>query len=270
MAWPFAIIALISGSALGFEPQTAYVSIGFPVPPARVVVRDSQGNRDGVDPLKPVSSVGEGSTLCEIPNSQIMQGNISSDAPENLGAPQPQSDWSIDIAIETVQTYSVELTGIVDGVESLGFGGVTLLPGGSQVLPDPVEVFVEPGSRRIVSVTYAPYAKTVSVARLVTPADLIADVAIACRLGHVSPAGVCESLSRKAAAAAAARKRGNGKAAAGELKAFLNELKAQGGKHVQEPALTILREEAEALLNPPPPMPKPRKSKAVPAAKPAK
>jgi hypothetical protein len=30
--------------------------------------------------------------------------------------------------------------------------------------------------------------------------------------------------------------------------AFLSELKAQGGRHVKEPALTILREEAEALL----------------------
>jgi len=56
----------------------------------------------------------------------------------------------------------------------------------------------------------------------------------------------------------------------GQLGAFLEELKAQGDKHVQEPAVTILREEAEALLNPSPPMPKSKKPKAETTAKPAR
>ena len=73
---------------------------------------------------------------------------------------------------------------------------------------------------------------------------------------------MCRSLEAKAQAAEASLKRGDRRAARSQLRAYLNELEAQAGKHVQEPALTILREEAEALLNPPSPMPKPKKPKS--------
>ena len=58
--------------------------------------------------------------------------------------------------------------------------------------------------------------------------------------------------------------RSNSVAASGSLKALLNELKASSAKHINEPALTILREEVEALLNLLPPKakikPKPKQA----------
>ncbi len=74
----------------------------------------------------------------------------------------------------------------------------------------------------------------------------------ACSSRWITSEGICRSLQAKAQAVAAAEKRGNKQAVRGALRAFLSELRAQGGKHVLEPAFTILREEAEALLNPPP------------------
>jgi hypothetical protein len=117
---------------------------------------------------------------------------------------------------------------------------------------------------------------SISATRLVEPGELDVSVGVACRLGLISPDGVCRSLSAKASSAAAATKRGNREAARGVWRAFLQELAGQGGKHVQEPALTILREEAEALLNPVPAMPipavkakpKPRGKKLMPGALP--
>ena len=100
-----------------------------------------------------------------------------------------------------------------------------------------------------------------TIDRALDSADLLGDVRRACQLGLIAPDGVCRSLEAKAGAAADSLGKGNSHSAHGQLGAFLKELAAQGGKHVQEPALTILREEAEALLNPPPPMPKPKQAK---------
>jgi hypothetical protein len=131
---------------------------------------------------------------------------------------------------------------------------------------------VSEGVVKCFQVTMDSVAHGVRAVRVVQPAELIQTVSLSCTLAQIAPGGMRESLMAKARAAADAFARGNKKAARGSLQAFLNELKAQGGKHVKEPALTILREEAEALLNPPPPMPKvkPGKSKAGAVAKPAK
>jgi hypothetical protein len=145
------------------------------------------------------------------------------------------------------------------------------LPTGySQTVEAKTPVLVEPGVERRMRMVVDPQAQTIRAVRVTSATEMEADIGLACRLGLIEPDGICQSLSAKARAISDARARGQTQAARGATKAFLNELKAQVGKHIQEPALTILREEAEALLNPPPPMPQPRKSKAVPTAKPAK
>ncbi len=60
--------------------------------------------------------------------------------------------------------------------------------------------------------------------------------------------GICRSFQAKARAIEADIKRKQYDAAKGSLNSFINELKAQGDKHVIEPAMTILREEADAIL----------------------
>ena len=111
-------------------------------------------------------------------------------------------------------------------------------------------LYVATGSLNRLRVTFDPDRNLyVKVERIVRGEDLVKSIDIACRLKYIAPQGICQSLRAKARAAADAMARGNSKAATGEINAFLNELRAQGGKHVREPALTILREEAETLLS---------------------
>ncbi len=258
------------GEAFGSSPA---MSLSCTVPPAIVWMEDSQGRRSGVDPSRPIGPIGQGTGIEEIPLSQVMDQNISSDDPPTLGEQNPTTRWSVDLASKTPQVYTVHLVGLKDGVEKVDMGRSDLTPGtASNIVYEAISinVLVTSGGARDLVVYFDPSWPKVEVVRVVSPKDLGVGIDIACRLGHVAPGGICTSLKEKAEAAASAKARGNTKAARRVWQAFLRELRAQGEKHVQEPALTILREEAETLLNPPLPMPKPKKPKAGTAAKPEK
>jgi hypothetical protein len=115
--------------------------------------------------------------------------------------------------------------------------------------PPRIPFLVSKGVTREMRVVFSPSNNCdLKAARVVRAGDLAATLAVACELKMISPSGICASLRKKANAADASLKKGNVVASANQLNAFLNDLKAQGGKHIKEPALTILREEAEALL----------------------
>jgi hypothetical protein len=234
-----------------------------------VFLEDSHGRRTGANPGVPMSEVGLGGTLQEIPGSDVEETNAASDDPATLGQADNHTSWHIRANDGGPQSYVVVCQGI-----SLAIGEIRICAGfadaGAASLATDVRVLVSPGAVRRLSVQFGPATRELKVHRIVSIGDLAADVTASCGMKLIEPGGLCQSLKAKADASDAALKRGNKRAATGNLHAFLNELKAQDGKHIQEPALTILREEAEALLNPPLAMPKPKKPKAVPAAKPAK
>lgn len=264
LCWSFAACTVLipgAGRSSVDEAMDVYspcINIGWSVPPAYVVIRDSQGRRNGVDITKALNEVGIGATLWEIPNSQVMWDNIGNDdeSATDWGEPQPTSNWSSDLASRVPVTYMLEITGLKDGVERLYLNHTDP----AKPLPDAtmLELLTYSGSGQRVEVAHDPHQDNLAIRRIVTSASLPGEIGAACRLGLIAPDGVCRSLTAKAEAAAAALRRGRKTAAAGALRAFLNELKAQGGKHVQEPALTILREEAEALLTPAPALKKKR------------
>lgn len=70
----------------------------------------------------------------------------------------------------------------------------------------------------------------------------------ACSLGWISKAGICTSLRVELKAAQAASKRGSLVAARGLLKAYLNELRAQNGKAVNQQAYDLLSTDANYVL----------------------
>jgi len=227
------------------------LTIQSEAPPALLVVVDSQGHRAGADISKPTDKFGEGAPFDEITESLVDQLNNSSDA---TGAPQQMTVWSVSLYTRTAQTYHAELHGIVAAVTTITCKGWGQWVHGQDVKYTDtihVPVFVAPGVVTKLSVTFDPVGFSILANRLVEPKDLGRDVETACQLGLIAPLGICQSLQVKALAAASARERGDNAAAEGELNAFLNELKAQDKKHIEEPAITILREEAEALLNPP-------------------
>lgn len=228
------------------------LTVSVAVPPARFYVEDEAGRRSGVDPALAVDAQGIGTEIQQIPRSLVDPINIGSDDPVKEGAPQAQTQWAVLIPSRAPQTYVVTFHGMVSGVVD-----VRLRNSCTEVTPFRddnriVNVLVSPGLVRKLHVTFNPEGGVPPVAREVHREDLPLTVAAACSATLITPEGVCQSLKAKAEAAAKALRKGRTRAARGAVKAFLNELEAQGGKHVQEPALTILREEAEALLNPPP------------------
>lgn len=250
--------AIVPGE-VGAERHT--LGIALHVPPALLYVIDPQGRRAGMDPNGPVSPTGGGRKINEMPNTGVESQNIASDEPETEGEGQATTMWNLGLYDVPAGTYIVVLKGL-----QLGETEVHVDAHRRGYVPPAIKtgMFVVPGIERRLQVQFDPENNlSVDVHRVVDRADLPRDVDAACRLGQIAPEGVCQSLRAKAEAAAKALKRGRTKAARGAVNAFLNELKAQGGKHVQEPALTILREEAEALLNPPPPMPKSKPKKAA-------
>ena len=226
------------------------ISIGFSVPPARVTIVDSAGRLTGVDPASPISAVGEGVELAQIPYSQTFSMNTSNDDGPNLGAQNSQTDWGCDIATRTDQIYEIRVLGINDGVETL-----RLVAGGARGwVQDPISpladhrLLVSPGKVRKLTVHFDPVGRSVVLSRVVAPQDLSDDVATACRLNLITPDGICRSLTAKAVSAKAALSRGKKRTAANQIQSFINELNAQDSQHVLDPASFILRDEAQTLL----------------------
>ena len=82
----------------------------------------------------------------------------------------------------------------------------------------------------------------------VTPASLRADLQAAIASGAVDNAGVAKTLLADLDAAAAARNRGQCKTASNIYQQFINDLKAQSGKHVSAATATQLAGEAQFLI----------------------
>ncbi len=220
-------------------------------------VRDAVGRRTGADPSSGLTDIGLGNRIEEIPLSQVMSDNIRDDETE---LPSVASTWQVGILDSGAQTYTVHLQGMVTGVSwvrvGMNYEPALNIPKLPIVM---THVLVSPGVERLLTVVFDPDGRLLKAHRVVTGGGLVADLETACQLKLIGPAGICRSLKAKADAASAALSRGNTQAARGSLQAFLKELNAQNGKRIKEPALTILREEAEALLNSPP---APKKIKA--------
>lgn len=234
--------------AVDFVPGLPGAGIDASVPPAAIVVEDEMGRRTGVDTSAPISIVGQGSEIDEIPRARLTQTNIGSDDLNEVGALAPTTYWAVTIGNIGSEQYRVRLLGLRSGIATVKF--VLMLHGGRKVsMPvQDVEVLVSPGATRYLTAAFDPDAKTITTTRSVSGANLAEDTATACSLGMIKTPGICRSLQAKADAAAADLARGNSTSAHGGLSAFMKELDAQAGKHVEGPAYSILREEVGALL----------------------
>ncbi len=102
------------------------------------------------------------------------------------------------------------------------------------------------GSRKIRVVGVGPRASTLSLDQRF--ARLSAGLSERCRLGYVTPQGLCNSLSAKLAATQNSLARGNTSAARGQLTAFKTELSAQRGKGVDDTTYWFLSALAEIAI----------------------
>jgi len=215
-------------------------------PPAALLVIRTDGKRLGSDPDKSISSIGLGTVLNEFPLAEVEQQNISSDE----GNPEPDKDtgWYARVMDESPSVYLVQLRGLADGIAPLTVSIIVRPRPAVLNMPTRKRILVSMGDIREFVVRSDAETYKVSVERVVKPGDLKMSVNVACRIGQISSEGICQSLGAKASAVAESLERGNKNSARGQLKAFINELNSQGKKHIKEPALTVLREEADAMM----------------------
>jgi len=212
----------------------------------------SDGQRIGFDPSRPISGNGVGSVLNEFPLADVDQQNIATDNSDGTRTLGSASTWNVAIMDESPASYTVRLTGLAEKAGSLYVAFV--VHGSSARIFAKAKFLIGPTGIREFVVSSSRADLSVKMARIIAPQDLEQSIRIACDLKLIKEEGICRSLSAKAREAGVSVERGQLKAARGQINAFESELSAQAGQHIKEPALTILREEAEALLNPPPPL----------------
>lgn len=97
-------------------------------------------------------------------------------------------------------------------------------------------------------VQYAALRQPVTITRVVSPAILKWHIELVYRMGWIDSEGVMKSLFKKAEAVEASIAREQNKTAKNQLNAFMNELNAQHGKHLNDNAMSMLSRDVQFLL----------------------
>ena len=240
-----------------FQPKNEWISFAGSVPPALMYITDSHGNRAGADPSLSVDQNGmEGDGLHgleEIPGSFVSQENIQNSI---TGQPSKHTNWYIQIPDGGKQTYSINLKGITRGSSrtDVSFGKVGQF---KSVQKFKLNYFISSGTTKQYTVNYDPAQLSISVMQIVGNSDLLTDVKTACQLNQITSRHVCDDLEKKAEAIQDALNGRHEEQAKDLIKSFLHmlgESRPGGCKEdddhgaVKESALTILKEDAKALL----------------------
>lgn len=182
--------------------------------------------------------------LREIPGSAFARDALTDD---ETGESVPGFTSIINVFAPVGGTYGVRVFGTSYGVTSLMIR--TFSADGASQPPLEILVVTAPGSVSTLELAYNPESTgTATVRRSATFASALTDVDALLRSGHITNAGVANSLSQKLSRAQASESRGATGAAAGTLNALLSEINAQRGVHLSNTAGTILIEDAQFLL----------------------
>ena len=244
----------------GYKVQKDFFIISTKTPPALLYIVDAHGNRAGINPsfitnldqygiLKKVNGF-----LNEIPLSQSEQQNNGD--PNNNFSPSPTTPCLITILDGGNQTYTINLVGITEGVQRVT---VKDLPLGRPSNPQGTKVYVLIGPNIVkqIKVAVNTDTNTTDISRVVGNGDLLNDVKTACQLNQITSGHVCKHLEDIAEAIQGALDHHHYEEAERLIWVFLHSLgesRTEGCKDdddhaaIQEPALTILKEDAKALL----------------------
>lgn len=254
-------IAAAQGRVIDLSYRKENFSISTRIPPASLYVEDSLGRRTGIDPayISKIDQYGilvdQKGFLYDIPSSDIDQQNFASD--DAASAPMPFTPTLIDIGDGGNQTYTINLVGITEGVQRIT---VQDAPAARNAPNAPQNIFfilTQPNEVKQVKVTVNANAYTTSITRVVGSSGLLNDVKTACQLNLITSHHVCKRLEEKAEAIQDVLEKHHYEEAEKLVWVFLHSLgdsRPEGCKEedhhdaVKEPALTILKEDAKALL----------------------
>lgn len=203
---------------------------------ANILISDGNGRQTGFDPVS-------GSILKEIPGSSYFSGSTDN---EETGDPGPQFH-SIQIFQPATGNYNVAVSGLVAGTFEMD-----VAPYSQDGSPQPRFSLVgiaTTNSTSVFAITYnsAPGSSS-NVTRVATFQSTLSDIANSAQFGLIDDQGIANALSSKIAAASSAAASGDTDTAKNVLGAFLNQLNAQNGKHINGIALQVLREDAASLI----------------------
>jgi hypothetical protein len=243
-----------------FHPQNNWISFTTDTPPSLIYVTDTQGHRTGADPSLPFDQYGrqgdKHSGLEEIPGSMSEQNNERNPL---TGLPKKITTWSVTIPDSGSQTYIIHLIGIKNSTNNIHFnsGFVQHPKAGSSIVMD---ILSSVGVTQTFSVSFNSSDQTQSglkVQKIISNNDLLNDVKTACQLNLITSHRVCKHLEKTAKAIQDALEDKQEEKVEELVKSFLHSLGEQVGdddkdrddhKSIKEPTLTILKEDAKALL----------------------
>ena len=85
--------------------------------------------------------------------------------------------------------------------------------------------------------------------RVATSGSLKQDITLARKVGWIDNDGIMTSLLKKAEAIEASIQKDRKKTTENLIKAFINEVNAQAGKHISKEAVKMLTEDANYIMN---------------------
>lgn len=154
------------------------------------------------------------------------------------------------------QTYTINLIGITEGVQR-----ITVQDAPASGTPNAPQnrffVLIQPNQTKQIKVAVNTNTYTTAITRVVGNGDLLSDVKTACQLNQITSHHGCKRLEEKAEAIQDALEDHHEEKAEGLVKSFLRSLgegrrdvdnNVEDRNAIKEPALTILKEDAKALL----------------------
>jgi Peptidase_C39 like family len=212
------------------DVSTLEVSVGNN---ADVLVTDLSGNQTGFDPVTSIIKK-------DIPRSSYSRDFLTDN---DTGQQSTGITHSVDIFQPTQGTYNVTVLGI-----QLGTYRLLVSPFSTDGSPQPrpnVTGIAAPGSTTSFQIQFVPSSGSIStITRAASFQGTLDDIKNSVLIGLIDNEGIGNSLSQKIRNAANA----TGQARINILRAFIKEINAQAGQHINGAAIDVLLSDANSLI----------------------
>ena len=213
-------------------------------PPGLVYVEDSEGRVSGMDPASSVDQWGGTKEVSLIPNSEVESQNIASDDEVDRGKPMDTTGWFVHIGDRGREKYTIVIKGIKAGIQDIK---VYSLRGINENVE--CNIWITPGKTRRIQVEFIPNEDPqIILTRETSASILIESILGAYKMEDIKTKAYLEKLAVLANNIPGDINNDNQKKAVYSISEFKGELMACGNENIKEPSLSMLHDEADALL----------------------
>jgi len=220
--------------------------IGFVAhsPPGLVYVEDSEGRISGMDPTSPVDQWGGTKEVNQIPNSEVDSQNIASDDEKEYGKPMDKTGWFIHVGDRGRQKYTIVIKGIKAGIQDIKVYSLRGINAKEES-----NIWIFPGNIRRIRVEYIPDGDPqIILNREASASILVESIWGAKKMKDIKEEAYLKKLLGLANNISMDFDEHDRKKVINSISKFISELMASGNENIKEPSLSMLHEEADALL----------------------